>query len=99
MLNALILRLADISVQPDFSGLPPSLKEGLIHLTNNVAALLLLVAGLGIVSSLIGLVAGYAFHSPQISDRSRRGLMVSAASGALLYVAVAVANYGIGLFR
>jgi hypothetical protein len=97
--NALIYRLADISVQPDFNGLPPSLKEGLIHLTNNVSGLLLLVAGLGIASSLLGIVAGYAFHSQQISERSRSGLMVSAASGALLYAAIAVANYGVGLFK
>ena len=49
--------MTDISVRPDFSGLPPSVLHGLIHLTNNAAALLTLISGLGIVVSLIALGA------------------------------------------
>jgi len=99
LFNALIFRLADISVQPDFNGLPPNLRTGLIHLTDNVAALMLLIAGLGIAASLIGMVVGHAFHSQHIAERSRSGLLVSAGSGAILYIAVTAANYGISLFR
>src|SRR6266511_2500501 len=36
--------LNDISVTPDFNGLPPSVYHGLIHLTNNAAAVLTQVA-------------------------------------------------------
>ena len=32
--------VSDISVTPDFSGLPPNLYHGLVHLTNNAAAVL-----------------------------------------------------------
>lgn len=99
MFNALFFRLADITVTPDFNGLPANLEAGLRHLTNNAAALLLLVSGLGIVISLIGLVVGTWVHSPQVRDRSREGLLVSAGAGALLFAGVAVANYATGLFR
>ncbi len=52
--------MTDINVRPDFSGLPPSVLHGLIHLTNNAAALLTLISGLGIVVSLIALYIGVA---------------------------------------
>jgi hypothetical protein len=99
LFSALIFRLADISVQPDFQGLPPNLMHGLVHLTNNVAAVLLLVSGLGIASSLVGMVFGHAFHIQHVAERSRHGLLVSAGSGAILYIAVMAANYSMGLFR
>lgn len=98
MFRALNFWLADIYVQPDFNGLPDNLRAGLQHLTNNAAALLLLIAGVGVICSLIGMVAGYALHT-QVSERSRSALMVSAASGALLYAGIAAINYGTGLFR
>jgi hypothetical protein len=96
--NALIFRLADISVTPDYTGLPSNLDAGLKHLTNNAAAFLLLVSGLGIVISLIGLVGGSWVHSPQLRERSKEGLLYSAGAGALLFIAVAVANYATRLF-
>lgn len=99
MFNALILRLADITVAPDYNGLPANLEAGLKHLTNNAAALLMMVSGLGIVLSLMGMVAGSWVHNPQVRDRAREGLLVSALAGALLFAAVAVANYSAGLFR
>jgi hypothetical protein len=97
--NALIFPFADISVRPDFNGLPSNLTAGLEHLTNNAAAVLLLVSGLGIVLSLMGMVAGSWVHSPHLRERSREGLLVSAGAGALLFGAVAIANYSTGLFR
>jgi hypothetical protein len=88
----------DISIQPDFKGLPPNVLQGLIHLTNNAAALLTLVSGLGIVVSLIGLVfASWTSHH-QLAERAKSGLAVSIAAMALLYVAVAAANYTGRLF-
>jgi len=51
--------VTDINVRPDFSGLPPSVLHGLIHLTNNAAALLTLVSGLGIVVSVGALALLY----------------------------------------
>jgi hypothetical protein len=97
--NTLIFWLADIQVSPDFNGLPPNLTQGLMHLTNNAAAVLLLVAGLGIVGSLTGWVAGSVTQNPQLIDRSKDGLKISVGAGAALYVAVAAANYGVSLFR
>jgi hypothetical protein len=99
VLNALIFRLADISVTPDYNGLPSNLEAGLKHLTNNAAALLMLVSGLGIVLSLTGMIAGTWMHNPMVRDRAREGLLMSAVAGALLFIAVAVANYSTGLFR
>jgi hypothetical protein len=99
MIHALLTSVADISVSPDFSGLPDSVRTGLIHLTNNAAAALLLLSGLGIVISLCGMVVGSWLQSQQLSERSRSGLLVSAGAGALLFVAVAVANYTMRLFR
>ena len=88
----------DIAIKPDFTGLPPNVHEGLIHLTNNAVALLALVSGLGIVVSLIGLVfASWTSHH-QLAERSKSGLAVSIAAMALLYVAVAAANYTGHLF-
>jgi hypothetical protein len=99
LFNAPIYWLADITVTPDFNGLPVNLEHGLVHLTNNAAALLLLVSGLGIVASLIGLVVGHGLHMQSVSERSKGGLLVSAGAGAILFIAVAVANYAMGLFR
>lgn len=99
MFNALIFRLADITVSPDFDGLPVNLTRGLIHLTDNAAAVLLLVAGLGIVGSLTGWIGGSMLHNQQLIERSKEGLKISVGAGAALYAAVAAANYGAGLFR
>jgi len=91
--------LTDISVTPDFSGLPPSVYHGLVHLTNNAAAVLLLVAGLGLTVSLIGLVLASFTANPQLAERARGGIAVSIFSIALLYIGVAAANYAGHLFQ
>jgi hypothetical protein len=85
--------LLDIAVSPDFSGLPANLQSGLVHLTNNVAGLLVLISGFGIAVSVIGIVVGSWSANPHLSERSKMGLIVSAGSVAILYVAVAAANY------
>jgi uncharacterized membrane protein YpjA len=99
MIQAIFSRLMDVSVHPDFAGLPENLTRGLIRLTDNAAALLLLISGLGIVISITGMVVGSWMQSQQLSDRSRHGLIVSAGAGAMLFVAVAVANYAIRTFQ
>ena len=91
--------LADISITPDFNGLPPSVYHGLIHLTNNAAAVLLLVAGLGLTVSLIGLVLASFTANHQLTERARGGVAVSILSIALLYIGVAAANYAGHLFQ
>jgi Family of unknown function (DUF6112) len=88
-----------ISVTPDFNGLPPSVYHGLVHLTNNAAAVLMLVAGLGLTVSLIGLVIASFIHNPQLAERARGGVAVSIFSVALLYGGVAAANYAGHLFQ
>jgi len=90
---------SDVSVTPDFSGLPPSVYQGLVHLTDNAAALLMLVAGLGLVVSLIGLVISSFTGNRELSERAKGGIGVSVFSIALLYIGVAVANYAGHLFR
>jgi len=87
------ITLLDIQVSPDFSGLPANLQAGLVHLTNNVAGLLVLISGLGIAVSVIGIVVGSWSSNPHLSERSKMGLIVSAGSVAILYIAVAAANY------
>jgi len=91
--------LADITVTPDFVGLPPSLYHGLIHLTDNAAAVLTLVAGLGLTVSLIGLVLATFTSNPQMAERAKGGIAVSIFSVALLYIGVAAANYAGHLFQ
>jgi hypothetical protein len=91
--------LTDIAVTPDFSGLPPSVYHGLVHLTNNAAAVLMLVAGLGLTVSLIGLVLASFTANPQLAERARGGIAVSIFSIALLYIGVAAANYAGHLFQ
>jgi len=88
----------DISVTPDFNGLPPSVYQGLVHLTNNAAAVLTLVAGLGLVVSLIGLVLASFTANRELSERAKGGIAVSVFSIALLYIGVAAANYAGHLF-
>ena len=88
---------SDVSVTPDFTGLPPALYHGLVHLTDNAAAVLMLVAGLGLVVSFIGLVIASFTGNRELSDRSKSGIAVSIGSVALLYVGVALANYAVGL--
>ena len=90
--------LTDISVRPDFTGLPPSLYHGLVHLTNNAAAVLTLVAGLGIVVSLIGLVVASFTANRELAERAKGGIAISVFSVALLYIGVAAANYAAHLF-
>ena len=88
----------DINVTPDFTGLPPSVYHGLVHLTNNAAALLTLVAGLGLVVSLIGLVLSSFTANRELGERAKGGIAVSIFSIALLYIGVAAANYAGRLF-
>jgi hypothetical protein len=91
--------LTDISVTPDFNGLPPSVYHGLVHLTNNAAGVLTLIAGLGLTVSLIGLVLASFTSNPQLAERARGGIAVSIFSVALLYIGVAAANYAGHLFQ
>ena len=91
--------LSDISVRPDFNGLPPSVYSGLVHLTNNAAALLTLVAGLGLTVSLIGLVLASFTANRELGERAKGGVAVSVFSIALLYIGVAAANYAGRLFN
>ena len=91
--------LTDISISPDFNGLPPSVYQGLAHLTNNAAAVLTMVAGLGLTVSLIGLVLASFTQNPQLAERARGGIAVSIFSVALLYIGVAAANYAGHLFQ
>lgn len=90
--------LTDISVHPDFNGLPPNVVHGLVQLTNNAAAVLLLVAGLGLVVSLIGLVLASFTANRELGERAKGGLAVSVFAIALLYLGVAAANYAGHLF-
>ena len=90
--------LLDIQVHPDFNGLPPSVRDGLIHLTNNAAALLTLVSALGIVVSiLLMVVASWTGHR-ELSERGKGGLVLSILAVALLYGGMAIANYTGALF-
>jgi hypothetical protein len=89
----------DLSVRPDFQGLPDNVTRGLVRLTDNAAALLLLVSALGIVVSIGGMVVGSWTQSQQLSERSRHGLLISSGAGALLFVAVAAANYAMRTFQ
>ena len=90
--------LLDISVNPDFNGLPANVYQGLVHLTNNAAAVLTLVAGLGLTVSLIGLVLASFTANRELGERAKGGIAVSVFSVALLYVGVAAANYAGHLF-
>jgi hypothetical protein len=91
--------LTDVTITPDFNGLPPNVYHGLVHLTNNAAAVLLLVAGLGLTVSLIGLVLASFTANHQLAERARGGIAVSVFSIALLYIGVAAANYAGHLFQ
>lgn len=99
MIYTISARLIDLSVRPDFAGLPDNLTRGLIRLTDNAAAILLLVSGLGIVVSIGGMVLGSWMQNQQLSERSRHGLVIAAGSGALLFIAVAAANYAMRTFQ
>jgi hypothetical protein len=91
--------LSDISVRPDFSGLPPNVYHGLVHLTDNAAAVLMLVAGLGLTVSLIGLVLASFTANRELAERAKGGIAISILSVGLLYVGVAAANYAGRLFN
>lgn len=91
-------RFLDVSVHPDFQGLPPNLHDGLVHLTNNAAGILVLVSALGIVISLLMLVAASWTSSRELGDRAKSGLVISILAVAFLYGAVALANYTGALF-
>ena len=99
MIYAYLMRLQDLSVRPDFAGLPDNLSRGLTRLTDNAAAVLLLISALGIVISIGGMVVGSWAHSQQLTERSRYGLLISASAGALLFIAVAAANYAMRTFQ
>ena len=76
---------ADISVTPDFNGLPASVYHGLVQLTNNAAAIPTLVAGLGLTVSLIGLVIASSLPTASWASAPRVE-SPSAFSVALMYV-------------
>jgi hypothetical protein len=88
----------DIPVHPDLHGLPPSVLAGLAQLANNAAGLLVVVSGIGIAVSLIGWVIASFTSNPQLAERSKSSLGVSIGAVALLYLAIAAANYAGRLF-
>lgn len=90
--------LGDISVRPNFNGLPPAVVHGLVQLTDNAAAVLTLVAGLGLTVSIIGLVIASFTANREIGERAKGGIAISVGSIALLYLGIAAANYAGRLF-
>jgi len=98
-MHTLAAAFLDISVHPDFGGFPPAIQSGLDHLGNAAAALVMLLAGIGIAVSVIGILAGSWSSNPHVMERSKHGLLVSAGSVALLYIAVSAGNFVTGLFR
>ena len=99
MIHTLAAAFLDISVHPDFEGFPSGIQSGLVHLGNAAAALVMLLAGIGIAVSVVGILAGSWTSNPHALERSKHGLLVSAGSVALLYIAVAAGNFVTGLFR
>jgi len=93
-----VIFLTDITVRPDLSGLPPNVLAGLSHLADNAAGLLVIVSGLGIAVSLIGLVFASFTSNPQLAERSKSSLGISIAAVAMLYIGIAAANYAGRLF-
>lgn len=89
----------DIQIQPQFEGLPPHIQAGLVHLTNNLSAVLILASGAGIVLSILGLLVGHWLGSHALHERFKSSLLLSALAGALLFGSVSVANYATALFR
>ena len=89
----------DISVTPDFTGLPPNVVHGLITLSDNAAALLMLISGLGIAMSLIGWVFAHLSANRELAERAKGGLGISISAIALLYIGIAAANYAGHLFQ
>ncbi len=88
----------DSAVAPDFAGLPTQVRDGLTHFSNNAAATLLLVCGFGIAFSVLALLVAFWTQSPAQMERARTGLVVSISAMAVLYLAVAAANYTQRLF-
>ena len=99
MTRATLSAYLDISIHPDFTGLPVNVEQGLIHLTDNLSALLLTLSGVGIVISILGLLIGNWLGSHHLTERFKSSLILSTGSGALLFVAAAAANYTTTLFR
>ncbi|HVB77845.1 MAG TPA: hypothetical protein VNI34_08610 [Candidatus Nitrosotalea sp.] len=87
-----------ILVTPDFTGLPPSLVLGLTQLSDNSAALLTLVSGLGIGVSLTGMLLASWTSNPHLGERFKSALALSVGALALLHLGVLVANYSARLF-
>src|SRR5260370_40497532 len=83
----------DISVNPDFNGLPTNVYNGLVHLTDNAAAIHTLVAGLGLTVSLTGLVIASFTANRELSERAKGWLAGSVISLALPSIGAAAANY------
>ena len=94
----IFLNGSDINIHPDLSGLPANVLQGLVHLADNAAGLPVLVSAIGIAVSLIGWVFASFSSNPQLAERSKSSLGISIAAVALLYAAVAAANYAGHLF-
>jgi len=62
---------SDISVTPDFSGLPASVISGLQHLANAAAGLVVVLAGLGIAVSVVGILVGSWSANPHLASARR----------------------------
>ena len=90
--------LLGISVTPRYDGLPGNLVSGLQRLTDNAAGLLTILAGLGLVLSIIGIVVGSLGENPHLAERSKRGLLISIGAVAILYVGVTLTNSVSGMF-
>lgn len=88
-----MILLLTASVAPDFAGLPTQVRNGLIQLTDNAAAALLLVAGFGIAFSMLVLIAAFWTRSSALMARAQSGLVVSISAMAVLYLAASAANY------
>jgi hypothetical protein len=86
------------AVSPDYAGMPQEVRAALIQVTNNAAAALILISGLGLALSLLGLVCATWAGNRQLTERCAATFVLSIGALALLSMGVATANYTAGLF-
>jgi hypothetical protein len=87
-----------VDVTPTWDGFPEPVRNAINHVGGNLAALVILAAGVALAAGVLMTLVGSASHNVLVAQRGKATTFMAVISGALLYAAAAIANSLTGLF-
>src|SRR5260370_40732484 len=86
-----------VDVNPTWDGFPEPVRNAINHVGGNLAALVILAAGVALAAGVLMTLVGSASHNVMVAQRGKATTFMAVVSGAPPLAAAAIANSLTGL--